>query len=182
MKTFVVSTLASVVLLALPLVASAKGQIVRLIVHGADLSAALEIIDSEVVGSFDIWQGPGVQVNGKSVHLNRDDPGPAFIDWFNGASTERPTGLLRYEVTFVIDGRARGEYVILYEFDPSVAGGYVYLPGRGDAHASENVGLIYHGVEGNWFHSSARWERLVRPLVEQAARASWQRAAGEPGH
>ena len=167
MKVFI-PVIASIALLGIPLVASAKGEIVKLVVADGDLPAALEITDSAVVDKFDIWWGPGVRVNGEPVHLNRADPGPAFIDWFDGAIAERPPGLAQYEVTFVIGGRVTGEYVVLYEFDPSVSGGYIYLPGAGDPHARGNGTLIYHGVEGNWFHSSPLWERLVRPLIEGA--------------
>jgi hypothetical protein len=167
-KTNVLSAIASVALLVFPLAAFSKGQIAKLVVEGKDLPMALEVTDSAILGSFDIWHGPGVRVNGQAVHLNAEDPGPAFIDWLSDERVERSSSLLRYEVTFEIEGRARGAYVVLYEFDPAVTGGYIYLPSTGDAHGAENVRLIYHGVEGSWFHTSAAWERLVRPLVMAA--------------
>ena len=167
MKISALPAIASVVLLAFPPVALAKGQIAKIIVHGEDLPA-LEITDPTILDSFDIWQGPGVRVNGKPVHLNPDEPGPAFIDWINGEVVERPSGLRRYKITFAIDGRVRGAYVVHYEFNPVVVGGYIHLPGKGDPHFPENVALIAHGVEGRWFHSSASWERLVRPLIVTA--------------
>jgi hypothetical protein len=168
MKTNVLSAIASVAVLAFPLAAFSKGQIAKIVVASKDSPTALEVTDAAILGSFDIWHGPGVRVNGQPVHLNAEDPGPAFINWLTDEKVERSSSLLRYQVTFVIEGRARGAYVVLYEFDPEVAGGYIYLPGTGDAHGSENVRLIYHGVEGRWFHSSAAWEWLVRPLVMDA--------------
>jgi hypothetical protein len=64
-------------------------------------------------------------------------------------------------------------YVVTYEYDPSTEGGYIYLPGRldGDDY-KRNVFSISHGLEGKWFHSSAAWERLVRPLIDETVAAA----------
>ena len=143
----------------------AKGATKSIVIEGALLSSSIEISDPEIAGTFNIWNGPGVLVNDQSVHRNPANLARSFIDWSKEAVPNRPAGLDRYEVALVVEGRASPDnrYAITYEFDPSTSGGYIYLP-----RSSTNTSMIWHGVEGNWFHSSAAWERLVRPLIEDA--------------
>lgn len=156
--------------------ASAKSETIRLEIAGPGLAQPLEITDRTILHSFSFWNGPGVSVNGEPVHLTPEslESQGAFIEWPRGQLEEAPAGLPTYEVTF--HQRASGKharYVIRYAFDPAKEGGYVYLPGpRDGAVYRDNVFSIYHGVEGNWFHSSRAWERLVRPLITSAPAAS----------
>jgi hypothetical protein len=153
--------------------ASAKSQTIRIEIAGPGLAQSLEITDRGILRSFNFWNGPGVAVNGQPVHLQKDNLERigAFIDWPRGPLAGTPSDELRYEVTF--HQRATGahaRYVIRYAFDPAKPGGFIYLPGPPDgAVYRDNVFSIVHGVEGNWFHSSPAWERLVRPLIERAA-------------
>ncbi len=160
--------------------ASAKSQTIRIQISGASLAAPLEIEDTAILDHFNIWNGPGVRVNGQPIHLDPDDQDRigAFIDWPRGKLSTKPAGLRRYDVAFHQGGREpmhewHRRYVVRYEFAPSTEGGYIYLPGPVDGDDyHRNVFSIGHGVEGSWFHSSAAWERLVRPMIEQAEAAS----------
>ena len=157
-----------------PLPASAKDPIVSIEIKGTSLAAPIKITDAAIVSAFSIWIGPGVRVNGRPVHLDPDNTAGMFIDWPKGMAGERPADLQRFDVTFWMHNapvarEMHGWYVVTYAFDPSSAGGYIYLPGRNDDGFRRNVSSIVHGVEGNWFHSSSTWEELVRPLVEKAS-------------
>ena len=44
---------------------------------------------------------------------------------------------------------------------------YVYLPDFSDKEMRNEI--ISNGIEGNWFHAAARWEALVRPIIEKTA-------------
>jgi hypothetical protein len=166
MNTKILSALAASVLAGFPVVVAAKANLSKIVVRSEGLSTPLEITDPSVLRSFTIWYGPGVRMNSEPNYLDPEKPGPTFIDWIRKGSTERPGGLVRHEVVFVMERPGvRAEYVVQYEFKPGAEGGYIYLPGRGDPHGPENVRLIFHGVEGQWFHSSALWEKLVRPRV-----------------
>ncbi len=77
-------------------------------------------------------------------------------------------------------GEWHSRYVVSYAYDPAKKGGYIYLLGPKDGEDyRRNISSIGHSidhpVEGNWFYSSAAWERLVRPLIEKAL------AAAHPG-
>jgi hypothetical protein len=171
------SALALVALVFASAPASSKTRTIRIEISGAPLATPLEITEATILSSFSIWNGPSVRVNGKPIHM---EPGNqerirAFIDWPRGTVSSRATGLQRFQVTFHQGGREgmhewHRRYVVIYEYDPSAQGGYIYLPGRDDGEDyKRNVFSIGHGVEGNWFHSSPAWERLVRPLIDKAA-------------
>jgi len=159
--------------------ASPKSQTIRLEISGASLAKPLEVTDAAILDRFSIWNGPGVRVNDQAIHMEPADQERigAFIDWPRGMVSILPSGLQRYDVTFHQGGRERmhewhRRYVIRYEYDPSTEGGYIYLPGPTDGDDyKRNVFSIVHGIEGNWFHSSAAWERLVRPLIDKAVAA-----------
>jgi hypothetical protein len=149
-------------LLIVSATALAKGEITRIEIRNDLFVSPLKITDPIIVKSFNIWNGPGVRINGEPVHMNpKQEPG-AFIDWPRGEVLARPKALQRYEVEFQVEGRL---YIVMYEFDPKAEDGYFYLPSSGDERGKSNGSLIYHGVEGKWFHSSAEWERLLRPLI-----------------
>lgn len=150
---------------------SAKGKTVSIEIRGGSLAAPLEIVRSDVIRKFSIWNGPGVADNNQPVAPHPDKETGRFIDWSKGVAPERSVALERYEVTFHLEAAQDStdtcsRYVVLYEFEASSPGGYIYLPGEGDEHASTNLTCIHHGVEGNWFYSSSDWESLVRPLLQ----------------
>jgi hypothetical protein len=165
--------------------ALAKAEIARIEVRGTHLETPLEIADPEIVREFSIWIGPGVRINGQPAHLDPRDTRGMFIDWPKGMAKKHPIGLKRYHVTFhlgVESGRRVPSerwtrYHVVYEFDPSTGGGFFYLPAAGDGEDALNP-AIYHGVEGNWFHSTRTWESLVRPLIEAKSCDSHAASAG----
>lgn len=169
-------TLAFVALTLAAAPASPKSQTIRIEIDSSTLAAALEISDPAVLNRFSIWNGPGVRVNDQPVHIEPDNQERigSFIDWPRGMVSMRSSGLQQYDVTFHQGGRERmhewhRRYVVRYAYNPSTEGGYIYLPGPTDGDDyKRNVFSIVHGVEGNWFHSSATWEQLVRPLIEKA--------------
>lgn len=169
-RPLLVVTLALVSTLAWP-----KSQTIKLEIVGPGLIEPLEITDRTLLGRFSIWNGPGVRVNDRPIHLepgNREQIG-AFIDWSRGTVPQQPYGSALYTVTFLQGGRERmhdwhRRYMITYAYDPSSEDGYIYLPGPKDGEVYQrNVFSIVHGVEGNWFYASPAWERSVRPLIQQ---------------
>jgi hypothetical protein len=168
--------LAVLVMLSIAETASAKGKTVRIEITGASLATPLQITDPDIVGSFSIWNGPGVTVNGQQVHLDPRYQDGTFIDWPKGQLARAPTGLQRYEVSFYCAFEHPTEevkfcYGVTYAYDASSDHGYMYLPGPADKAFKSNTPAIYHGVEGNWFRTTGSWERLVRPLIEKATAA-----------
>jgi hypothetical protein len=73
---------------------SGKGPTTRIVITAPDLASPIEIIDSDVLGSFVVWSGPGVDVNGQ------EQAEGFIVNWSRGVVAERPAGLPRYEVSF----------------------------------------------------------------------------------
>lgn len=171
--------------LIVPITVWSKGETIRIEVEGDNLPSPIDITDPEIVKHFNIWNGPGVRTRGPGgvpnppAYLSPERSAGRFIDWPEGTVAERPGGLQRYEVSFYIGGReagteVQGVYSVTYEFDPATEHGYVYLPTFSEQ--SRNTAFISHGVEGNWFRSSDKWETLVRPLIEKTMDAEGSRA------
>jgi hypothetical protein len=141
--------------------AFAKGPIVEIEITGDGISAPLRITDTDLVGSFSIWNGPGVStytagVRDSPAHLDAGAHDGRFIDWPRGSAAQRPAGLQRFEVTFHLAPASR--YVVAYEIDPAHGQGYIYLP-------RWTNDSIWHGVEGSWLYASRRWDELLMPLI-----------------
>ena len=165
----------SLAILALPAVAWPKGETTQIEIEGGDLASPIEITDPAIVSKFSIWNGPGVSTSGPDgvpdppAYLDPNRSAGRFIDWPKGIVKERPASLQQYQVTFRIAGPENSggsfeNYKVIYEFGPNRELGYMYLPDFSDAKLRN--GLIYHGVEGNWFYSSKSWETLIRPVIE----------------
>lgn len=175
MKRSMATVFALCTVLAAPETASAKGRTVKIEINGATLELPLEITDPAIVDKFNIWNGPGVQVNGQPVHLDPNDQTGMFIDWPKGSATNKPRGLQHYEITFhlyVGQGRRAPSdrwtrYIVFYEYAPETGGGYILLPGPNDGQQGMNP-AIAHGVEGQWLYSTKTWDKLVRPLIDEA--------------
>lgn len=145
-----------------------KSQNLRIEIVGDGLSETIVITDPEILGLFNIWNGPGVVARGPDgmpyppAHLDLNESDGRFVDWPRGMATERPSGLQRLEVTFVVGAPGRpdveGSYVVAYEVDSRDSSGFVYLP-------MWTNDLIRHGVEGNWFHATGRWNEAIAPVV-----------------
>ena len=143
-----------------------KGPTTRIVLTAPGLASPIEIVDSNALSAFAVWSGPGVQVN------SQEQTSGFIADWAHGVVTDRPNGLPRYEVSFYakyanrpLDSQQEHlSYVVLYEPDRD-GGGYVYLPGKGDPHYALNVGTIFRGHEGQWFHATDAWNRAVRKAL-----------------
>ncbi len=157
-----------------------KGETAKIEIKGDDLNSPIEITDPNIVGSFNIWNGPGVSTSGPDgvpyppAYMNPHKTAGRFIDWPKGTAEQLPDGLKSYEVKFHIAGRdsesgVLGTYHVVYSFNPSVPRGYMYLPTQQERGA--NTQFIVHGVEGTWFYASAAWEELVRPIIGKAIKA-----------
>ena len=157
------------VLLSTMLIASvstpllAKGNTVKITISGADLKRPIEISDPKILANFSVWTGPGTST--------ADHQG-LIIDWSEGPVRETPDTLRRYQVSFYAGAPAneRIVYVVDYAFSFGDEQGYVYLPGESDEWYGRNVRSIVRGVEGKWFRAWSDWERVARPLIENAER------------
>ena len=159
----IVLTLAIVV----PTSLLAKGQIVKITITGADLTAPIEITDFGNLKDVEVnvWAGPGVTINGK------EQTEGFIIDWPHGVAADRPSGLPHYEVAFYAKlDEVRLVYVVSYDFNPSSEQGYIYLPGRHDKWFNLNCGTICHGdgFEGNWFRATKAWDSAATSLITRA--------------
>jgi hypothetical protein len=144
------------VLFALPLIAFAKGDTIRIAIRGGTHSAPIEITEPALTHRFNVWSGPGT---GPTV-----DPEGLNVDWSRGIA-HPPDGLESYIVSFVTTRSNPSTYVVRYAIDPVSKQGYVYIPGKADPSYRDNVWLIYRGIEGNWFYASKAWQALADPLI-----------------
>ena len=144
--------------------AEAKGPVVRIEIRDG-AHAPLVIFDAALVDRFSVWNGPSVRtynaagVENPPTHVLDVDDG-RFVDWPAGVVRRHRAGLPRFEVSFYVATPQGGlqEYLVAYEIDAAAKQGYIYLP------RWENS-LIWHGVEGDWFLASDRWDELVMPLA-----------------
>jgi hypothetical protein len=139
-----------------------KGPTTRIVLTSPELASPIEIVESNALSTFAVWSGPGVDMNSLAQTEG------FIVDWRQGIVAERPRGLRRYEVSFYAKYANRPldsqqdhlAYVVSYEPDGH-GGGYVYLPGKGDAHYALNVGTIFRDREGHWFRATDAWNRVV---------------------
>lgn len=167
MKTICMFALLGVVSLS----ALAKQETVMIEIRGDTLTAPLEITDARVVRQFSVWNGPGTRSWDGDGNLNPPahlDPNKVegrFVDWPKGMAKERPANLRLFDVTFYL-GRhpTQRQYAFTYAVDPTSNRGFIYL-------LPTSTNVIFHGVEGNWFYASQRWDELISPRV--LATADW---------
>jgi hypothetical protein len=82
--------------LAVPVIACAKGITTRVVIKSPDLTTPLEITDPEVLKGFAVWAGPGVRVNDTEQNEG------FIIGRLAGVVAERPMGLRQYVVSFYV--------------------------------------------------------------------------------
>ena len=164
MKTLHPLALSVSLLLVGPSLSLAKGKTVRIVIEGEDLAKPLDITDPKILANFNVWTGPGTS----------NPNAPSFIiDWSQGPVTEIPNVTQKYRISFYVSSpNERLAYVVFYVDDPSTKQGYVYLPGRPDEYFWLNVGTIFRGVEGKWFHAWSVWENIAGPLINEARTSS----------
>jgi hypothetical protein len=104
----------------------AKGETVKIVIQGADLTTPIQITDPKDLADIQVWSGKGTYSNEPRLEE------PSFIiDWSQGPTTEPPKALPRYEVSFYADRpKERLVYVVLYAFDAVTGQGYVYRLAR----------------------------------------------------
>lgn len=168
--------LIATLLIFLPLFVYAKCQTSRIVAVGDAHPQGVQITEPELAGRFNIWNGPKVRVNGEAIHLNPDLQDGHFIDWSGGPVHQRPSAAVLFTVSFFCfidseDSRDRQIYIVDYLFSPEIDGGYIFLPGRGDARFAFNTESIVHGVEGSWFRSTKAWEDTIRPILDRSVDA-----------
>lgn len=159
--------MAAVAVLLVPATLVAKGPTVKIVITDAQ-GRSLSLVDPTVLARFNVWDGPGT-FSGPPNQQTEATTG--FIaDWTAGAVASRPSTLSRFEVQFFVRDRGTGPerlaYVVLYERDPRTGEGFVYLPGKADAHFHLNVRAILRGTsyEGHWFRASQAWQQATKAL------------------
>jgi len=120
--------------------AVAKGPMDKITVTGGELARSIEITQGDALGEFNPWAG---RFLGERV-----DRAP---DVGNAAT-----------VTLYLKDEA-GNYEPLYSFEyyREASGGYIYVPGPGDAAYELNRTTIITQGDGKWFKASAGWDALV---------------------
>ncbi|MEM9742568.1 MAG: hypothetical protein AAF918_07765 [Pseudomonadota bacterium] len=145
--------------------ALAKQEIIKIEISGASLPSPISITNRQTVSQFSIWNGPGTASydgNGDPnppSHLERNSSERRFIDWPEGTVAEPSANARHFDVTFFL-GRTPNQrrYPFSYALDGNSARGLVYLP-------CVSTNVIWHGVEGNWFYASSKWDELIAPLI-----------------
>lgn len=145
----------------------AKGPTTRIVISSPSLSAPIEITDPRLLDDIVVLSGPGTSSYG--------NPGASgfIVDWSANVTSQRPSGLPRYDVSFyVARGRASATasreelaYIVRYEPDWDAGRGYIYLPGRDDDVYRLNVRTILRGVEGQWYRATDAWHELAAGLI-----------------
>ena len=153
-NTFLIVPVASLLMfLGMPEAASAKAPTVKIIISGGRLSSAIEVTEQRILDISNVWSGQ-------------------FLGRSGGTAKEPPRGLQRYEVSFYVkiaDNEVRKMYVLYYYPNRSTGPGYIYLPGKGEAWYSLNVGsIVRDGQDGRWNYASPAWENLVKAMIAGA--------------
>jgi hypothetical protein len=156
MKNTIAVLLSALLVLSVPTQLLAKGRTVKITISGAGLKTPIEISDPEILTNFTVW----TRTTGHGL----------IIDWSQGPVRETPNTVRAYQVAFYagVSPNERIVYVVYYVFNPGAGQGFVYLPGESDEWYGLNVHSIWRGVEGKWFPAWGAWERVARPLIEQA--------------
>ena len=141
----------------IPVTLSAKEKTVKIVVSGGNLPSVLEITDSRILESFNVWTGPGTSLN---------DAEGFIVQWSRGAIAEPPSRLPQYQVSFYTERSAeRPFYVVSYCYDPSLRRGFVHFPSFAEKWYPQDVDTIFRGVEGSWFFSRTVWDATIKPLI-----------------
>ena len=164
-------------LIALPIVSNAKTDTARIeITRGG--RTVLTLVGPESAGKFTIWSGPGTGAVQSDGSLLMSTSERDYADW-NAGEVQPPEKLTVYQVRFYCEtprwqaaelGPVQLCYGVRYAVDPKTGNGYIQIPPEDDKEFPFGKQKIARGVEGRWYRSSKRWEKLVRPQID-AARA-----------
>jgi len=147
--------LALFILLATIPVAYSKSAPDLILVSGGGLTAPIEITDLSSLKAFDPWNGQ-------------------FADWKQKPLADAPCFRRSVEVLFYKKWRKRksslgyGDLRMIYatRYCSTNEGGYIYLPGRGDALYRENMGtIIRDDADGKWYPATPAWDSLLSNAV-----------------
>jgi hypothetical protein len=145
----------------------AKNETTRITIAGGGLPAPIVITDPPTLKRFNVWNGPGTGGTVQGVPWKAAE---GFVIAGTTPIEDRPAGLARYEVSFLVDRQDRNgqnmAYVVFYEYDARSARGFVYFPGRNDSQWRTNVFLILREIEGHWYAASQEWKDTVTPLIK----------------
>lgn len=151
--------------ITLPGVLSAKGRTVKIAVAGGGLPAPVELTDP-AVGQFNVWEGPGVSINGEPQTEG------FIVNWRKGPVGERPEGRRVYELSFhaAFQGEApRLVYIVRYDIDPATREGFVQLGGESiESHQLNTRSIYRRGLEGKRFRATKAWDDFIRMALAQA--------------
>jgi hypothetical protein len=162
------SLLLVVFLITLPIVCSSKGKTARIEIFEGERTL-LTLSDPQSAGQFNVWSGPGTS---SGTRTSASD----YADWSAG-TVEPPANPDVYLVRFfcVTPGWLVPEkganypcYGVRYAIDRKTRQGYIQIPPARDPEFPPASQSIYRGVEGSWYRATARWESLIRPLIEPA--------------
>jgi hypothetical protein len=160
-----VKTIVAISLLV-PAVATSKTGIARIEVSIGEASVA-RIDDRAITREFTIFSGPGT--SGGPITGEYD-----FADWAAGSVSAPAAVLTRYDVRFFCEPRRAGDlprrcYGVRYVRDAARGAGFIYLPKHGEPNSSSDGNAIVHGVEGSWFRSTPKWDKLVGAVIAKQA-------------
>ena len=160
------SLLLVVALVALPIAGVSQGNTVRIEVYEGQ-RAVLTLSGPESAGQFNVWSGPGTSSGTRTSASDYDD-------WSAGAVAP-PANPDVYLVRFFCmtpewlvpeKGKDFPCTGVRYAIDRENGKGYIQVPPPHDAEFPPGIQSIYRGDAGGWYRATARWESLVRPLIE----------------
>jgi len=166
-------------LLALPLLASAKSETTSIeIAHKKRPFVTLS--GPATAGQFTIWSGPGTAAGPPGEQGQMTTGEGDIADWTAGSIELPQRKLAIFKVRFFCASQPEPPpevspevatshqcYGVRYAIDPETQQGYIQIPPERDKDFPRNTQTIYRGVEGRWFRSSARWEEVVRPRINE---------------
>ncbi len=166
-SAFVATALLSLFGAPAPLLAGAW-VISEINISGGDLAAPVQITDQTTIRKFSPFAGPGSGVRTAAGYTPYSKPGGFVVDWSRG-TTAPPVDIVTYNVEFH-SSSPEHSYRLRYAVDRSSGQTFVYLPGKGEPEYKENVSMVLHGIEGNWFHAWFEWDKVAKPLIADAVK------------
>jgi hypothetical protein len=120
--------------------AVAKGPVDRIEIFSAGITREVDRSEGLEVGEFDPWS-----------------------QFFLGERLGSPPSVSDAATVtmYLTDETARLQPIYRFSYFASATGGYIYLPGRGDADYELNKTTIITANDGTWFRASANWDAFV---------------------
>src|ERR1700745_2480683 len=97
MKGIFTATFVLAAMSVVPARLAAKEKTTKITVTGGNLATAIEITDSRILDSFNLWTGPGTSSNEADGFI---------VQWSRGAIAEPPNRLPRYQISFYTERSA----------------------------------------------------------------------------